>query len=175
MVCLKKMFNGEIIFHLKWIQKRLCYYKWKAWYKLLSSSGLKKFYACFYYPPNSFLRGTKYRATKPLCSNNLKRNDWKFMFPWRKINWHVFQIAKARFRYTICFMISEKRITRCTYLHCGGVRMHQKSLNKQGIQKQLCTRISRIYEHVYTYRGREFQNVLKRKLCNCFGQLLLIY
>ena len=32
MVCLKKMFNGEIICHLKRRLKRLCYYKWKAWY-----------------------------------------------------------------------------------------------------------------------------------------------
>ena len=39
---LKKIFNGEIIFHLKRRLKRLCYYKWKAWYKLLPSSGLKK-------------------------------------------------------------------------------------------------------------------------------------
>ena len=32
------------------------------------------------------------------------------------------------------------------------------------------------YEHVYTYRSRqEFQNIFERKLCNCFGQLLLIY
>ena len=32
------------------------------------------------------------------------------------------------------------------------------------------------YEHVYTYRRRqEFQNIPERKLCNCFGQLLLIY
>ena len=30
------IFNGEIIFHLKRRQKRLCYYKWKPWYKLLS-------------------------------------------------------------------------------------------------------------------------------------------
>ena len=29
-----------------------------------------------------------------------------------------------------------------------------------------------IYEHVYTYRSRkEFQNILERKLCNCYRQL----
>ena len=27
------------------------------------------------------------------------------------------------------------------------------------------------YEHVCTYRGQEFQNILGRKLCNYFGQL----
>ena len=35
----------------------------------MSSSGLKKFYACFYYPPHILLRDTEYRATKRLCSN----------------------------------------------------------------------------------------------------------
>ena len=32
MACLKKMFNGEITWHLKRRLKRLCHYKWKAWY-----------------------------------------------------------------------------------------------------------------------------------------------
>lgn len=31
------------------------------------------------------------------------------------------------------------------------------------------------YEHVYAYRKQEFQNIFDRKLCNCLGQLLLIY
>ena len=31
------------------------------------------------------------------------------------------------------------------------------------------------YEQVYTYRKQEFLNILEGKLCNCFGQLLLIY
>ena len=31
------------------------------------------------------------------------------------------------------------------------------------------------YDHIYTYRRKESQNILERKLCNCFGQLLLVY
>ena len=31
------------------------------------------------------------------------------------------------------------------------------------------------FEHVYSYRRQEFQNILEIKLCNRFGQLLLIY
>ena len=31
------------------------------------------------------------------------------------------------------------------------------------------------YEHGYTYRRKEFQNIRERKLCHCFGQLLLVY
>ena len=37
MVCWKKMFNGEIICHLKRRLKRLCYCKWKAWYIIVKS------------------------------------------------------------------------------------------------------------------------------------------
>ena len=37
--------------------------------------------------------------------------------------------------------------------------------------KKLCTRISKIHEQVHPYRRKEFQNILKRKLCSCFGQL----
>ena len=33
----------------------------------------------------------------------------------------------------------------------------------------------RRYEHIYSYKRQEFQNVLEINLCNCFGQLLLIY
>ena len=32
------------------------------------------------------------------------------------------------------------------------------------------------YEHAYTYKTKELQNILEIKLlCNCFAQLLLIY
>ena len=33
----------------------------------------------------------------------------------------------------------------------------------------------RRYEHIYSYKRQEFQNVLEINLCNFFGQLLLIY
>ena len=42
------------------------------------------------------------------------RTNWKFIFPWRKINCHVLQILNIRLRCTIWFMIPEKYITRCT-------------------------------------------------------------
>ena len=37
--------------------------------------------------------------------------------------------------------------------------------------KKLCTRIFKIHEQVHPYRRKEFQNILKRKLSSCFGQL----
>ena len=67
-----------------------------------------------------------------------------------------------------------------------------KSLRKQGIQIQktmshnfqfllplkitfMCFCDFCRYEHVYTYKKKGFQNILERKLCNCFRQLLFIY
>ena len=104
MVCLKKMFNGEIIFHLKRRLKRLCYHNWKAWDKLLSSSGLKKntwtFLSSTIHPWFWEKQSTRHQI---LCTNTQKKkkkimNNWKFIFPWRKINCYVLQIAKAQLR-----------------------------------------------------------------------------
>ena len=120
MVCLKKMFNGEVICHLKRRLKRLCYYKWKAWYTLLPSSGLKEDWAHFYHPPviSFFEWGTsKYCHWAPsFCSN--KVTNWKILFPWRKINRHVLKTAKAHFSYLISLikwlMYQESQQTRHT-------------------------------------------------------------
>ena len=63
-----------------------------------------------------------------------------------------FENEKLHFKYTIWFMISEKSITRCTFLHFVA-RMHQKF--QQGIQKNyvpkftiLSTLILTLYELV---------------------------
>ena len=171
MVCWNKMFNGEIIFHLKRRLKRLCNYKWRAWYKLSSSSGWKKIVHISFIHQSSFWEehevlpfGTKY------CVAILwKGTDWKSIFPWRKINWHVSKIAKAHFSYTIylwhkCFFTMV--VHTCT-----------KTLSKQGIQKKkkMFAKISNsfspyllpscllvillmISEHVYTYWLTEKKN-----------------
>ena len=70
------------------------------------------------------------------CSN--KGSNWKFIIPWRKINWHVFQIAKGHFSYSIWLMISEKSIMLLwrTCLFIMVVHASTKSLSKKGIQKQ---------------------------------------
>ena len=66
----------------------------------------------------------------------------------------------------------------CTFLHHGGARMYQVS--QQTRHKKICLQEFLIllalnyytvictcdfyrYEHVYTYRKKEFQNILKRK------------
>ena len=140
MVCLKKIFNGEIICHLNRRLKRSCYYKWKAWYTLLSSSGLKKL-RILSSSPVILLRGAPLNIVighEVLCSN--KGTDWKFTFLWRKINWYVLQIPKANFSYLIWLMICGKSIIYAIFI----MVMHActKSLSKQGIQNKLFTKIS---------------------------------
>ena len=79
--------------------------------------GLKKSYARFSHAPNLLFKGIKYHAGKrQLCS---------------------FEKGKDHFRYTLWFMISEKKIQWCTFLHCGA-RRHQKcqyNVNKIAYQK----------------------------------------
>ena len=71
-----------------------------------------KIFTYFYQPPVKLLRGAPPLHSviehQVLCSN--KRTNWKFIFPWRKVNWYVFQIGKALFSYSICLMISDKSI-----------------------------------------------------------------
>ena len=148
--CLKKIFNGEIIFNLKRRLKRLRYYKWKAWYSLLSSLGLKKICMFLSSPPVILLRGVPVNIVtghEVLFSN--KGTNWKFIFPWRKINWHVLQIPKAHFSYLIWLMICGKSIIYAIFI----MMMHKctKSLNKQGIQNKLFTRISNSFSPSLLY------------------------
>ena len=124
MVCLKKMFNGEIICYLK--------RDWKDC--VITSEGLIQIIA-------------KFRTEKKLCTflsstipvillrggqYSWKGTNWKFIFPWRKTNWHVLQIAKVHFSYTIWIMISEKSIMAYMSLHHDGASHVPKgSANKK--------------------------------------------
>ena len=57
---------------------------------------------------------------------------------------------------------------------CGLVRNVRFLRNICGVFKKYIYLL--MNTHVFTYRRRqEFQNILERKLCSCFGQLLLIY
>ena len=108
----------------------------KAFMQNIVKLGLKKFCACFYHPANILLKCMNYCAPEQLRCSTLKRNELKLIFPWRKINCHVLQIAKTCFRYTIWCMISEKSITNCTsppvVVHVVAVRglIHQEVSTK---------------------------------------------
>ena len=123
---------------LKRILKRLCYWKWKAWYKLLSRSGLKKF-CVRSLSPNILLSGIKYWLRNQLCSFENER--------------------LTSFSYTIWFMISEKNVTRCMFLHRDAC-MHQKS--QRGIHKMWTGGFywwTRAY--ILTEGGRSFKAFMK--------------
>ena len=81
------MFNGEIIFHLKGILKRLCYYKRTRTtrYKFMWDSGLQKFCGHFYHATNILLRDTKYQARNLMCTNTRieKKRIERLYFPER--------------------------------------------------------------------------------------------
>ena len=133
-------------------------------------SELKTFCARLCHAASILLRGTKYRARKRLGANR------KFIFPWMVINWYVFQIAKAYFRYTMWFMISEISTSRCTFLRGIHAQHHQKfQKNIKKIVQQdflflalkLLSRRLVVFNDTNTYRRQEFQNVFERKLCNC--------
>ena len=123
----------------------MCYYKWKAWCKLLPSSGLKKnICACFYHPhqTNIFLNVVGHAQNivhQIFCAAvTLKKNELTVNISLKETNWHALQIAKTQFRYTIWFGISEKSITRYTFLHCGGAHMYQKSQQTKHSKKIVC-------------------------------------
>lgn len=85
--------------------------------------------------PNILLRGSR----KRLFSNTLKRANCNCIFFWKKIDLHVLRIVKARFRFTILLLVSEKSITRCRFLQHCGASMHQKP--QQGIHRKMCISI----------------------------------
>ena len=92
------------------------------------------------------------------------------MFPWRVIKWHILDIAKAHFKYTIWFIISEKSIMRCTV---SSRCMHgTKSLTRH--TKKVCFKIFRSFSPKITFmwtftdmntykltEGRNFKILLK--------------
>ena len=65
------------------------------------------------------------------------------MFPRRVIDWHVLQITKTNFRYIINFTISDKKLTRSTFLCDADV--HQKS---QQNKKQLSSTETSLLSYV---------------------------
>ena len=81
-----------------------------------------------------------------------------------------FENEKVHFKYTIWFMISEKSITRCTFLHFVA-RMHQKILTRH--TEKLCTKIYNSFNPYFNFiwtscfywyehtEGRNFETFLK--------------
>ena len=141
-----------------------------------------------------FMSSTKYSfgehemlCTKYHSAILQKGLNWKFYFlSWRKIYGYVLQIYKANFSNTIWFMISEKVYYEVHLSSPWWCMPCAESLSKQGIKNNcvpefpifsayMCTFMCSCdfcrYELVYTYRWKEFKNILETKLCNYFRQL----
>ena len=122
----------------------MCYYKWKAWYRLLPSSGLKKnIYSCFYHPHQTQISSWmwwgihKISCTKYSTAVTLKRNELTvYISLLKEANWHVLQLAKTQVRYMIWFGVSEKSMTRYMFLHCGSAHIYQKSQQTRHSKKK---------------------------------------
>ena len=80
----------------------------------------------------------KILCTKYCTAVTLTRNEWTVYISLKDANWHVLQIAKTQFRYTIWFGISEKGITRYTFLDCGGAHIYQTSQQTRHSKKTVC-------------------------------------
>ena len=139
MARLKKIFNGEITWHLKRRLKRLFHYKWKAWYIFI----IQLFY----------LRGAHNIAVQQYSEKE-------------RIESLYFSEGKRHFSYTIWLMISEKSIMVYTFLHHGPwwCVPCTKSLSKQCIQKKLFTRISNCLKTYIHIERRNFKTFWKE---NC--------
>ena len=131
--------------------------------------GLKKVFACFYHAPNIFVRVTKYRARKQLCSNTLKRS---------KLNIFVSLKEKGSMCCKQLWLISETRfgswflksvIMTWTFLH-RGVSMQletQKGIRKKFLPEfpilsvfklPLCALLTFINMNTYVLKeGRNFK------------------
>ena len=167
------MFNGEIIFYKKNTEKMvLLHYKWKTWYQVQGWKTLRTFLSCTKHP---FVRH-KILCKKTIsyqCSRMIPRNEFKVFISPIENKLACFAIAKAHFRYpqSLCFFIV--------------VHPNTKSLSQRGIAyEKLSTRFYNSFSaelviftdmNMNIFGRQEFKNILKRKLCNCMGQLLLIY
>ena len=80
----------------------------------------KEDWAHFCHPPviSFFEWGTNKNCHWAPSFCSYKVTNWKILFPWRKINWHVLKTAKAHFSYLISLikwlMYQESQQTRHT-------------------------------------------------------------
>ena len=97
-----------------------------------------------------FLSSSKYWAPKRLCNNTLKRNELKVYISLKENKLKFFQIAKVQVHDLVHDFF--KKVRKGAHFVTVVVHACPKSLSKQGIQRNLFTRISRIYEYVWIYR-----------------------
>ena len=95
----KKKFNGEIIFHCRKWKIVLLQVKdlIKVSVKLWDEKIFCTFVSCTRHP----FEGHNI-VHEDVCVTVLQTGtNWKFIFPWREINWRVLQVPKAHFKQAI--------------------------------------------------------------------------
>ena len=149
MACLKKIFNGEIIWHLKRRLKRLS----------LKMKGLVHFFIHQLF----YLRGVQNIAVYRVAIL-WKGTNWKFIFLWRKIKWYGLQIAKRHFSYSIWLMISEKSVMVYTFLHHAAwwcAHVPKVSANK-AYRKNCLLEFPIAWTHIYIQKERTSKHFGKK-------------
>ena len=113
----KKIFNEEIIFHLKRILKKFVLFHVKDLIKVIVKFRAGKFWCVVVSCTKTSFWGAPIQNNCPwkrFCINTLKRNKFKVYIPLKGycqfISWRVLRIAKAHFMFTTWFMISEKSV-----------------------------------------------------------------
>ena len=93
-------------------------------------------------------------CTKYCLAVLLKWTNWKFIFPWRKLatNWHVLQIAKVHFRYTIWLKYYEVHVSSLWW--CMHVQKVKVSTNKA-------------YKKIVCQNFQYFQPLKITLMCTC--------
>ena len=67
---------------------------------LMSNPGLRNFCVFLYHASNYHFKGYEFRTIvreNDCVAILYKGTNWRFIFPWRLVNWHVLQIARANF------------------------------------------------------------------------------
>ena len=140
------------------------YYKWNTWYKWFSNLGLKNFCAICIMHQTSFwgVRNIVHESDCVLQYFRKGIESW-YIFPWRIINWHVSQMAKTSFWYTVWFKNSEKIIIRCMFLRGAHLWVvHQNFWFSQPLNYLSCGLVVFIDINIYILtKGRNFKTFLE--------------
>ena len=144
----------------------------------MPSSELKKFCERLHHAPNILLKGMKDRAQKQLCSNTLKSNELKFYIRMKSnnlacfTNVHVYLYRKKEEKQGACFFLVvhawNQKFQNSTHKNCAS-----EFLTLSALKSPSCELV--VFKDMSTCRRQEFQNILERKLCSSFGQLLDVY
>ena len=122
---LKKMFDREVIIHLKKETEKIVLLQVKDFMQIFVKFRTEEISLHVSLPFTKRLFGGYWHVHQQKYFGAIvsKGTNWKFMVPWQKVNWHILQTVNTYFRYSKWFMISVKSITyestRYMFFHLG--------------------------------------------------------